>query len=491
MYRLVLYYLILLVVAGLGLSIFGSMPFSPFALAFSCAFLVIVGLITNKIFALVFEVPANVESVYISALILTLIITPVKSLHDFAFLFWAAVLTMASKFIVAINKRHIFNPVALAVAITAVTINGSATWWVGSLPMLPFVLLGIFVVIKVRRFDMLFYFFLVYLISLFGFDVLAGANPVITLQKSLTDSPLLFFSFIMLTEPITTPPTKTLQSIYGGLIGLLMSPKFHIGSVFITPEMALIGGNIFSYLVSPKYKLIMTLKEKIKLSDDIYDFVFTPDRKFNFIAGQYMEWTYGHPNTDDRGNRRYFTLANSPTESDIRLGVKFYRQSRPSSAYQNSSSYKMAMLNMKVGEKITAGNLMGDFILPKDMTKKLVFVAGGIGVTPFRSILKYMIDTKEKRDIVLLYTDKTQNKFVYRDIFEAAMAAFGLKVLYVATEESGHADGNYIMTYITDYLTRTFYVSGSNRMVKGFEDILKSINVPKNQVVTDFFPGLM
>lgn len=482
MYRLVVYYLVLLVVAGIILATFGLMPFNPFALGISCIFLLVIGWLTNKVFAGVFEVPANVESVYISALILTLIITPVKSFHDFGFLFWAAVLTMASKFILAVNRKHLFNPAAFAVALTAFAINGTASWWVGSLAMLPFVLTGILVVVKTRRFNAVFYFFAVYFLVLFAFDVLAGANPLVSLQKSVTDTPLLFFAFIMLTEPLTMPPTANLQAVYGGLIGLLLVPKVHLGSVYSTPELALLVGNVFSYLVSPKFKLLLTLKEKVKLGEDIYDFVFTADRRFSFIPGQYMEWTYAHPNTDDRGNRRYFTLANSPTEEDVRLGIKFY---------PNSSSYKRNLLDMNVGAKILAGSLMGDFVLPKDRNQKLVFVAGGIGITPFRSMLKDLIDLGEKRDIVVLYTDKTQDKFVYQDILNTAEKVLGIKTLYVATESAGHADANYITTNIPDYRDRTFYVSGSNRMVKGFEDLLSSLNLPKSQVVTDFFPGLM
>lgn len=492
MYRLVLYYLIILVASGIILSMFGVMPFSPFALAFSVVFLLAVGYVTNFIFGYIFDVPTNVESVYISALILALIITPVRSLHDFGFLFWAAVLTMASKFIVNIKGKHIFNPVALAVLITSLTISGSATWWVGSLPMLPFVLLGILIVIKTRRFDMVSYFFLAYLIGLVGFGIFGNINILTSLEKGVTDSPLLFFAFIMLTEPLTTPPITAMQSIYGGLVGLMFSPQFHIGSLYFTPEMALIAGNIFSYTVSPKFKLMLTLKEKIKISDDIYDFVFTRNQKFNFIPGQYMEWTYKHNGTDSRGNRRYFTLASSPTEDDVRLGVKFY---------PNSSSYKRSMLNMKIGEKIMAGNLMGDFTLPKGADKKLVFIAGGIGITPFRSMIKYLIDKKDKRDLILLYSAKTPGEIAYNDVFSQAYSLLGMKTYYTLTSEEkipagwGGMKGRFtpevIAKLIPDFRQRTFYISGSHRMVSGFEDSLKSMGIPSSQIVTDFFPGLM
>ena len=120
------------------------------------------------------------------------------------------------------------------------------------------------------------------------------------------------------------------------MVGILASPQVHFGSIYLTPEQAILIGNVFSFLVSPKGRLVLKLKEKIKIAPDIYDFIFTPSQKLSFAPGQYMEWTLGHDNPDSRGNRRYFTLASAPTESTLRLGVKFYPQ---------SSSYKQSMLD--------------------------------------------------------------------------------------------------------------------------------------------------
>ena len=155
MYRLVLYYLIALLGAAVIFSASGLMEYDVFALLVSIGFLLAVSWITNRFFAWTFGVPANVESVYISALILALIITPVQSASDFWFLFWAAVLAMASKYIVAVKGRHLFNPVAFAVALTYFTTNQSASWWVGNSVLLPLVLIGgLLVIRKVGRFDM-------------------------------------------------------------------------------------------------------------------------------------------------------------------------------------------------------------------------------------------------------------------------------------------------------------------------------------------------
>src|SRR5436190_10690565 len=123
MYRLVLDYLIFLLGVAMLLSFAGVLPYDPFALLFTIGIEVAVCAITNAIFAKAFGVPANAESVYISALILALIITPLQSTHDLWFLGWSAVLSMASKYILDIYRNHLFNLIAFEVVMTYLTFN--------------------------------------------------------------------------------------------------------------------------------------------------------------------------------------------------------------------------------------------------------------------------------------------------------------------------------------------------------------------------------
>ena len=148
MYRLVLYCLLALNAIATAFSFLGILRFNGWQIIFSTVFLVIVAWVTNTVLAKVFKAPTNLESVYISALILSLIIFPAKNVSDLMFLFWAAVLTMASKFILAVHKKHIFNPVAIAVFLTSISSIGSATWWVGQATMLPFVIIVATLVIR-------------------------------------------------------------------------------------------------------------------------------------------------------------------------------------------------------------------------------------------------------------------------------------------------------------------------------------------------------
>src|SRR6202040_4040466 len=100
------------------------------------------------------------------------------------------------------------------------------------------------------------------------------------------------------------------------------APFIHFGRLYLTPELALLVGNVFSYLASPKAKYLLRLKARTQLAPDIYELRFTSDRRLRFRPGQYLEWTLGHSRPDSRGNRRYFTIASSEDEREVRIGVK-------------------------------------------------------------------------------------------------------------------------------------------------------------------------
>ncbi len=493
MYRLLLYVLITLNGVGVLFSFLGFLPFSGFQFIVSVFFLLAVSLISNDVFAGAFEAHVNTESVYITSLILSLLITPARDLHGLIFLGWAATLATASKYILGIGKKHIFNPVAIAIFLTSVVLGSSAVWWVGTTSMLPFVLIGgLLIVRKIKRGNLFFSFLLSAVIVTVIASALGGTLSLSIIKKIFVDFPIIFFGTIMLTEPLTTPPTKALQIVYGAIVGFLFAPQIHFGSWYTTPEFALIIGNIFSYIVSPKEKPILTLKEKVAIGDNLYDFSFIPDRSFSYTPGQYMEWTLGHQKVDDRGNRRYFTLASSPTEQTVILGVRFNNP---------GSSFKRTLLTMPIGNKIVAGQRSGDFVLPSDPAKKLVFVAGGIGITPFRSMIKYLTDTKEKRDIVLFYSNKTASEIVYKDVFDEANASFGLKSIYTLTDRErvpadwtgavGRLDEAMVTREVPDYKDRIFYLSGPYTLVNAFKETLYGMGIPSHQITTDFFPGFM
>lgn len=492
MYRLVLYYLIVLLAAAAVFGFFGVLPRNPADLAFSTLLILATCWIVNTIFAKGFGATTNVESVYITGLILALITNSVapSDYTGVGFLMFASAWAMASKYIFALGKKHILNPAAFGVALGALVLNQSASWWVaGNLPLLPFVLVGgLLVVRKIRRFDLVAAFSVTALLTIAL--TANGSHPVTAITQTFLHSPFFFFALVMLTEPLTMPPNRSLRILYGTIVGFLFAPNVHFGSLYLSPELALLAGNLFAYLVSPKRRFIMTLVERNKLADDTYEFVFAPDRSLAFRSGQYLEWTLGHRFADNRGNRRYFTIASSPTEADgsVRLGVKFY---------EPQSSFKRALAAMRVNDTVSVSHLAGDFVLPKDKTKKLAFIAGGIGVTPFRSMVQHLIDTNDARPITLLYSNKTASEIAYKEIFDEATRTIGMKTVYALTNEPspkpgvymGMIDGALIAREIPDYRERTFYISGPHGMVEAFKKTLRSMGVSRLRIKTDYFPG--
>jgi len=503
MYKIVLYVLVALEIVALILSTLGLLSFSPLSLIYSSVIIILASWVTNKLFAYVFKTHANAESYVITALILALIISPpqiTEYLSIIPFLIWASVWAMASKFILAINKKHVFNPAAFAVALTALTIDQSATWWVGSIYMLPFVFVGgLLITRKIHRFDLVISFSVFALISnLVTSNLSGGLSSVLDeLQKIFVYTPIAFFAFVMLTEPLTTPPTRFHRLTYGAVTGLLFAPALHIGSLYFTPELALLAGNVVAFTLSPMRKYLLTLKESNIIAPNTGEFVFTPDHPLIFKAGQYLEWTLGAigaegsvKKMDSRGNRRYFTIASSPTESEVRLGVKFFPK---------SSTFKESLALMKPGDTIMAGHISGDFTLPRNKSNKLVFIAGGIGITPFRSMMKYMIDSGDERDVTLIYSNNSPEEIAYRDIWDEAVAKIGARIVYTLTDESkipqnwtgekGQVNSAMIMRNIPDHRQRVFYISGPHGMVGACDAMLRQLEINSRNIMTDYFPG--
>lgn len=346
MYRLTLYCVSFLWLLALFSNIVGILHFDTVNLVLSMALIFAICVLTNEIFARIFNAPSNDESVYITAFILASIISPISSLNDFYFLFWASVLAMAAKYILAIKKKHIFNPAAMGVVLAALVTNQAATWWMGTIYLAPFVAIaGILISKKIKRFDLFLSFLASSFVFTIGYGLFKGQAFLVTINGAVFSSPVLYLGSIMLTEPMTTPPTKKLRVIYGSLVGFLNAPFIGIGNFYSTPEIALVAGNVFSYIVSSKEKLILKLERKIKIADNTYDFVFKPDKKLNFKPGQYLEWTLQHEKMDNRGMRRYFTIASSPTEKEIIMGIKFY---------DKPSSYKQALISLESGGIVAA-----------------------------------------------------------------------------------------------------------------------------------------
>jgi ferredoxin-NADP reductase len=486
-----MYYLLVLITIATGLSLFGDLHYKPFYIVISTLILVVSCWTINKVLASIFNAPINNESSIITALILALIITPNPTGYGITFLLAVSGLSMASKYILTINRKHIFNPAAIGIVLTALGPHQDASWWVGTAVMLPFVLLGgIIITRKIRRSRMILSFFGSSAVATIVYSLISKTAVMSSLHDLIFSSSVFFLGFVMLTEPFTSPPTAKKQTWYAAIVGFLLPPQVHLFSFYTTPEIALSIGNLFSYIVSPKIKLFPTIVRKVRTATSNADFVFKPNHKFAYQPGQYMEWTLPHQKTDSRGNRRIFSLASSPTESDLRIGVKFF---------ENGSSFKRALLEIDENSPIVASQIAGDFVMPKDENQKLVFIAGGIGITPFRSMIKYLLDMKQNRTVTLIYATRTEKEISYKRLFDEAKKTIGLKTVYTIADDDitaadpdlrgGLVNAELIKSQVPDFIERVFYISGTHPMVEAMQEMLIDLGVHKHQIKIDFFPG--
>lgn len=473
MYRLVFYGLLLMAVYAIVLGFAGVLSFGGLHLLLSLALLIAVCGIVNWFFSILLKAPMNTESFMITGLILFFIMLPASNAHDALILLIAGAVAMASKYILAIKRKHLFNPAAVAAVLLGVFGIGNAFWWVATWPMLPVTLIvGLLLVRKINRFSM----FLVFL---------AVSSVIIAYQNGslgvlYTSWPILFFGTIMLTEPLTTPPTRRLQMIYAGIVAVLFSVQFHIGPFYSSPELALVLGNIFSYIVSSKQKLRMRYVSMHPIASNQYEFIFAPDERLRFTSGQYMEWTLPRWGGDIRGNRRYFTIASSPGESDVRIGVR---------VTPGGSSFKKSLMSLKTGDTLIASGVTGEFTLPPDTSTGLVFIAGGIGITPFVSMIRSMLAAKQRRDVTLFYSTVSEGEQAYSDVLDTAVHEINLKLVRVVTGTSGYITAEMVSRQVPDWSKRLFYLSGPDSMVNNYEQLLKTLGLQGTRIRKDYFPG--
>jgi ferredoxin-NADP reductase/Na+-translocating ferredoxin:NAD+ oxidoreductase RnfD subunit len=484
-YRLVLYTLCAYAGWGIFLGLTNHVPFTATSIVVSMTVLVVAALATNLALARFLDIPKNKDSDLITALILSLILSPTTSINGLLILAIAAIAAMASKYILVISRKHIFNPAAFGAVIVGLILGHYASWWVGTAAFLPLTAVGaILITHKMKRFSMMLLFLIVSLIIL-SMNLGSSSSISHTVWLGLSASPMVFFASIMLTEPLTSPLKRSHYLVYSGLVAVLYS----ISRFGFSPEEALLIGNLLTYVMAPARRLKLEFIEHVEDAREIHSYVFKRDKNFHYRSGQYMEWTIPARKSDSRGNRRYLTIASSPTEDQLRFTLK-----QPAKA----SSFKTRLEAFKPGDYILASQLAGDFVLPENKAKPVALIAGGVGITPFRSMAKYLLDRKERRPVGLLYNVNDPAEFAFTDLFKKAEAV-GLKTHYSVSDAtkvpvkwngfSGFIDTKTIQAAFPDYKQRTFYLSGPHAFVQAVRQHLISLGVNHRQIISDFFPG--
>ena len=215
----------------------------------------------------------------------------------------------------------------------------------------------------------------------------------------------------------------------------------------------------------------------------ISTFWFKPEHPVRYVAGQYIELTLKHPDADDRGEKRWFTLSSAPGHELVSITTK--------QAADNGSSFKRALFALTPGAELRMSEPMGDFVLPKDANRPLVFVAGGIGITPFHSIAGWLAACGEQRPIRFIYAVRTEDEIV----FEATFRKAGIHMTIVVSEpteawggERGRLTPEMVLGLSEPTDDTLVYLSGPEPMVESLGDALKA-RLGSERIVQDFFPG--
>lgn len=153
----------------------------------------------------------------------------------------------------------------------------------------------------------------------------------------------------------------------------------------------------------------LTLVKKKEESKGIISFFWEANPKFDWKPGQYLYYTVKLSDKDPRGNVRHFTIASSPSEGIIQLTTKI-----------SDSLYKQTLNKLEIGSEIEGAGPRGDFVLPEPDSGQdgpNVFLAGGIGITPFRSMAKFATDKKLSIPIHLVYSASTPEELIFKEEF--------------------------------------------------------------------------
>ena len=323
-YRLMLYYLLILFVAALVLGAQSVLPYAPAALIWSLALLLVAASFSNKLLAWIFGAVTNTESVYITTFILVLTLSPAAftDLRGAAVLAVVAIIAMTSKYLLAVKRKHIFNPAALALVVSAAVFNAPAAWWVaGNFVLLPLILGGgLIMVYKLRRSDLVIAFAVAVLVA----TLLVSNDPVASLQATLAYSAVFFFAFVMLTEPSTMPSRRIPRVMYGAFVGTFFVLAPTVGTLHFSPEITLLFANLFAWAVNPVGRYALTFVERHPLANGMFEYLFRSDRPLRFLPGQYLEWTLAGVAPDSRGNRHYFSNATALEDPKLVLVVGFH-----------------------------------------------------------------------------------------------------------------------------------------------------------------------
>jgi ferredoxin-NADP reductase len=210
--------------------------------------------------------------------------------------------------------------------------------------------------------------------------------------------------------------------------------------------------------------------------------------KVSFEPGQYFFVTLpdvGHQ--DDKGLRRHITVVTSPNEAGV-LGL---------ATRMRDSAFKLTLDDLPVGTDVEVDEPKGDFALPDGTSRPLVFIAGGIGITVFRSMLHYIREEQLPYRVMLIYSNRDRESTAFLDeLRELEQALPDFQLVLTMTQDPGwegetrKVDGEFVKNHLDQDLNRyTFLVAGPPAMAEGVQKALEEAGVQDENVIAEPYSG--
>jgi ferredoxin-NADP reductase len=208
----------------------------------------------------------------------------------------------------------------------------------------------------------------------------------------------------------------------------------------------------------------------------------------DFHPGQYFWVTLLDPPYDDeKGPRRHITVVTSPTERGV-LGL---------ATRLRDTAFKRSLAELPEGTEVEVEQPKGSFVLPQETDKHYVFIAGGIGITVFRCMLRYIADEGLPHRVTLVYSNRDRESAAFLDeLQELEDAIPGLTVVLTMTEDSGwdgetrRIDADMLRDHLSEELdSYTYLIAGPPAMVDGVAEALEGAGIPEDQVRPARFSG--
>jgi ferredoxin-NADP reductase len=221
-------------------------------------------------------------------------------------------------------------------------------------------------------------------------------------------------------------------------------------------------------------------------ADDVTSFFFRPRRSLAFVAGQYLKVTLTHPQPDSRGIVRSLTIASAPSEPLLQITTRIG---------PTPSTFKQALCHLEPGDLVPATGPYGTFVYT-DLATPAVFIAGGIGITPFRSMLAELARRGARPATTLLYSSSSPN-IPFRAFFDAMTPAWPeLGLAYTVTRPTsgwggpiGRIDASFIGRHVRDLAQARFFVCGPSGFIDGVAGTLEQLGVAAARIKREGFPG--